>query len=51
MKKQFVTRIDSSAEKLPQMIVSGGRIGSQIELDPKDLAKAAKAEFADIIKQ
>lgn len=51
MKKQFVTRIDSSAENLSQMIVSGGRIGSQIELAPKDLAKAAGAEFADIVKR
>lgn len=50
MKKQFVTRIDSSAEGLPTMIVSGGRIGSQIELTPQDLAKAARAEFAEIIK-
>jgi len=51
MKKQFVTRIDSSAEALPTMIVSGGRIGSQIELAPQDLVKACKGEFADIIKQ
>lgn len=51
MKKQFVTRIDSSAESQPTIIVSGGRIGSQIELTPQDLAKAARAEFADIIKR
>ena len=30
------------------MIVSGGRIGSQIELAPEDLCRAAHAEFADI---
>lgn len=51
MKKQYITRIDSSAEGLPTMIVSGGRIGSQIELVPQDLVKASKGEFADIIKQ
>ncbi|MBO5337490.1 MAG: Cys-tRNA(Pro) deacylase [Lachnospiraceae bacterium] len=51
MKKQYITRIDSSAEALPTMIVSGGRIGSQIELMPQDLVKASKGEFADIIKQ
>lgn len=50
MKKQYVTRIDVSAQSLPTMIVSGGRIGSQIELTPENLAKAARAEFADIIK-
>ena len=51
MKKQFVTRIDSSADKLETMIVSGGRIGSQLELTPENLARAAKAEFAEIIRK
>lgn len=50
MKKQYVTRIDSSAEHMEKIIVSGGRIGSQLELMPIDLAKAARAEFADIIR-
>jgi Cys-tRNA(Pro)/Cys-tRNA(Cys) deacylase len=48
MKKQYVTRIDESAKDLEQVIVSGGRIGSQIELKPEDLCRAAGAEFADI---
>lgn len=51
MKKQYVTRIDESARKLLTMIVSGGRIGSQVALSPMDLAKAAKGEFADIIRK
>lgn len=51
MKKQFVTRVDQAAESLELMIVSGGRIGSQIELKPEDLLKAAKAEYADIIRR
>lgn len=50
MKKQYVTRMDSSAEQLEKIIVSGGRIGSQLELAPADLAKAARAEFADLIR-
>ena len=50
MKKQYVTRIDSTARTQESIIVSGGRIGSQLELSPLDLAKAAKAEFADIIR-
>lgn len=50
MKKQYVTRIDSSAEKLPEIYVSGGRIGSQLVLAPADLARATKAEFADIVQ-
>lgn len=51
MKKQYVTRIDESAAARERMIVSGGRIGSQIELVPADLAKAVRAEFVDLIKK
>ena len=50
MKKQYVTRIDESASHLETMIVSGGRIGSQLELKPENLKKAASAEFADVIR-
>lgn len=49
MKKQFVTRIDETALLLETMIVSGGRLGLQMELTPQDLAKACKGEFADVI--
>lgn len=48
MKKQYVTVIDETAESLPEMVVSGGRIGSQIELRPQDLARAAQAQFAPV---
>ena len=50
MKKKYITRIDSSAQMQDKIFVSGGRIGSQLELLPKDLAKASNAEFADIIR-
>ena len=50
MKKQYVTRIDSSARNQEKIIVSGGRIGSQLELSPEDLARAAGAEFADVAR-
>ena len=49
MKKQYVTRIDASAEKLEKIVVSGGRIGTQLELKPEDLRKAAGAEYADVV--
>ena len=49
MKKQYRTVIDESAESLPSMIVSGGRIGSQIELAPQDLAEASRAQFVDVL--
>lgn len=51
MKKQYVTRIDSSAKALETMVVSGGKIGVQIELKPEDLREAANAEFADILME
>lgn len=49
MKKQYRTVIDESALPLPSMIVSGGRIGSQIELAPQDLAKACGAQFVEVL--
>lgn len=48
MKKQYKTVLDASAKALETMVVSGGKIGFQIELNPADLAKAANAEFAAI---
>ncbi len=50
MKKRFVTRIDSTASGQPHIIVSGGRLGLQLELSPADLARAADAGFADLIR-
>ena len=49
MKKQYVTRIDESAQALLRIVVSGGRIGTQLELDPEDLKRASGAEYADVI--
>ena len=45
------TVIEKKAEALPTVIVSGGRIGSQIELAPADLAKAAEARFEDVVTE
>jgi Cys-tRNA(Pro)/Cys-tRNA(Cys) deacylase len=49
MKKLFKTFIHESAAGLETIIISGGRIGIQIELDPEDLIKAVNGVFADII--
>jgi len=51
MKKQYVTRLDESAGGKESIIVSGGRIGSQIELAPEDLLKACKGEMADLLAE
>ena len=49
MKKQYVTRIDESAKGLESMVVSGGKLGVQIELKPEDLCSAANGEFSDLL--
>lgn len=49
MKKQYKTVIHSTALNHSKIIISGGRLGSQIELSPSDLAKVTGAEFVDII--
>ena len=49
MKKPFPTYFDASAQNLDYMIVSAGKIGMQMKLAPLDLARVAKAEFADLI--
>ncbi len=49
MKKLFRTIIDQSAENLPVIIVSGGKIGLQIELSLADLVTVIKGELADIV--
>jgi Cys-tRNA(Pro)/Cys-tRNA(Cys) deacylase len=50
MKKQYVTRIDSSAQMLDYIIVSGGKLGVQLKLAPHDLCAACKGEFSDITR-
>ena len=37
------------AKELDHMHVSGGKLGMQLTLLPEDLAKAANAQFADVI--
>lgn len=49
MKKKFRTVIQEDAQLFEKVIVSGGRIGLQLVLNPEDLLMAAEAEFADII--
>lgn len=51
MKKQYKTVIHSTALNHSKIIVSGGRLGSQIELSPSDLARVTGAEFVDIIME
>lgn len=48
MKKQYPTIIDASAKGLKSMIVSGGKLGTQIELTLQDLIKMTSAELYEI---
>lgn len=50
MKKQYPTYVHESAESFDKIIISGGRIGEQLIINPDDLLKAAGASYADIIK-
>ncbi len=48
MKKKFPTFISIQAETMDKVIVSAGKRGMQIELDPLELKKLTKAEFVSI---
>lgn len=50
MKKLYSTFINNTAKELEKIIVSGGKIGMQIELLPSDLIKVISASFEDVIK-
>jgi Cys-tRNA(Pro)/Cys-tRNA(Cys) deacylase len=49
MKKLYPTFIDKQAERFESIIVSAGRIGTQIELSPHNLADAVNASFREIV--
>ena len=51
MKKKFPTIIEKEASTLSFMMISGGRLGSQIELKPDDLILATSGKYADIVKE
>lgn len=51
MKKQYPTVIDQSAGEFDRIIISGGRIGSQIFLTPDDFIKATGGSYGDILAE
>lgn len=51
MKKQYPTVIDQSAGEFDWIIISGGRIGSQIFLAPDDFIKATGGSYGDILAE
>ena len=49
MKKSYNTVIDGSSLNLDKIIVSGGKIGFQVEIAPKDLIQLINAETGPIV--
>ncbi len=47
MKKQYHTVIDKSAKTYDTIFISGGRIGTTLELNPNDLTTLIAGEFGD----
>ena len=50
MKKRYPTFIDETAQLFDTILVSGGRIGTQMELSPDDLCRLAEAKYVDLTK-
>ena len=48
MKRTYTTVFDISAKALPLIIFNGGKVGTQVELDPADIAKVIPFTFAGI---
>lgn len=48
MKKEYTTTVDSSCKKINHIIVSGGKLGVQLELEVEDYLKACKGKIADV---
>lgn len=49
MKKQYPVFVHESAKGFEKIIISGGRLGVQIFLNPDDLIKVTGGKYADII--
>ena len=50
MKKQYRTYFHETAEENPVIMVSGGKIGTQVALDAADLCRLTGGVFADLCK-
>ncbi|MBO5694362.1 MAG: Cys-tRNA(Pro) deacylase, partial [Lentisphaeria bacterium] len=50
MKKLFPTYIDETAILFDKICVSGGRIGTNLGLNPEELAAFINAQFVDLTK-
>lgn len=51
MKKPYVTTYHITARDNPVIMVSGGKIGTQVECAPEDLIRITNGQYADICKE
>ncbi len=51
MKKKYPVTLHKTAESNPVIMVSGGKIGSQIQCTPEDLRRVTRGQFADVVKE
>ena len=51
MKKQYMTTYHITARENPVILVSGGKIGTQIECQPEDLCRITSGQYADVCKE
>lgn len=49
MKKQYPVFLHESSKQYNSIIISGGRLGTQIFLNPNDLLKVTGGKYADVI--
>ena len=50
MKKDYRTVVDESVKNLETLIVSGGKRGTQVELNPADYLRVCRGSTADLVK-
>lgn len=51
MKKKFITTIEESSLQKKTILVSAGKIGCSVELNPADLVRFVDAKTADLINE
>ncbi|WP_101773117.1 Cys-tRNA(Pro) deacylase [Peptostreptococcus faecalis] len=51
MKKNYKTYIDTSAMNMDSIVVSAGKVGFQVQLDPNDILRLSNGEYADLISE
>ena len=51
MRKAFPTYLQESAKGQKEIIISGGKLGVQLILDPEDLLRVTRGQYGDFIAQ